>query len=139
MNYIPLTWCDIHKQLTSAGINLFDWCAKIKNNRDKIDLFFKKLPLWKKQFCLCLTLPNLIIKQYYYLNRLHLPRINRSFRWKFNNSGESLDVGKERHHRNGSTSILQYTPVTDQVSYHIFLLEIMFNFWTWFIQQFFLI
>lgn len=46
-------------------------------------------------------------------------RISRSFRWKFNNSGESLDVGKERHHRNGSTSILQYTPVTDQVSYSI--------------------
>lgn len=42
--------------------------------------------------------------------------INRSFRWKFNNSGETLDVGKERHHRNGSTSVLQYTPVTDQVS-----------------------
>lgn len=39
----------------------------------------------------------------------------RSFRWKFNNSGETLDVGKERFHRNGSTSILQYTPVTDQV------------------------
>ncbi|XP_037038777.1 hemicentin-1 isoform X2 [Bradysia coprophila] len=38
----------------------------------------------------------------------------RSFRWKFNNSGETLDVGKERFHRNGSTSILQYTPVTDQ-------------------------
>ncbi|XP_031617439.1 nephrin-like isoform X2 [Contarinia nasturtii] len=38
----------------------------------------------------------------------------RSFRWKFNNSGETLDVGKERHHRNGSTSVLQYTPVTDQ-------------------------
>lgn len=41
---------------------------------------------------------------------------NRSFRWKFNNSGETLDVGKERHHRNGSTSVLQYTPVTDQVN-----------------------
>lgn len=40
---------------------------------------------------------------------------HRSFRWKFNNSGETLDVGKERFHRNGSTSILQYTPVTDQV------------------------
>lgn len=40
----------------------------------------------------------------------------RTFRWKFNNSGETLDVGKERFHRNGSTSILQYTPVTDQVS-----------------------
>ncbi|XP_055708974.1 nephrin-like [Phlebotomus papatasi] len=39
----------------------------------------------------------------------------RSFRWKFNNSGETLDVGRERHQRNGSMrSILQYTPVTDQ-------------------------
>lgn len=41
---------------------------------------------------------------------------SRSFRWKFNNSGETIDVGKERHYRNGSTSVLQYTPVTDQVS-----------------------
>lgn len=40
----------------------------------------------------------------------------RSFRWKFNNSGETLDIGKERHYRNGSTSVLQYTPITDQVS-----------------------
>uniref|UniRef100_A0A1B0EVK6 Putative b-cell receptor cd22 n=1 Tax=Lutzomyia longipalpis TaxID=7200 RepID=A0A1B0EVK6_LUTLO len=39
----------------------------------------------------------------------------RSFRWKFNNSGETLDVGRERHHRNGSMrSILHYTPVSDQ-------------------------
>lgn len=49
--------------------------------------------------------------------------INRSFRWKFNNSGETLDVGKERHHRNGSTSILQYTPVTDQVNLLYALVE----------------
>lgn len=47
--------------------------------------------------------------------------MNRSFRWKFNNSGETLDVGKERHHRNGSASVLHYTPVTDQVSIAFFL------------------
>lgn len=38
----------------------------------------------------------------------------RTFRWKFNNSGESLDVGKERYRKNGSVSMLDYTPVTDQ-------------------------
>ncbi|XP_055848345.1 uncharacterized protein LOC129913608 isoform X2 [Episyrphus balteatus] len=38
----------------------------------------------------------------------------RSFRWKFNNSGETLDVGSERFSVNGSRSILKYTPVTDQ-------------------------
>ncbi|XP_055381972.1 uncharacterized protein LOC129612415 [Condylostylus longicornis] len=38
----------------------------------------------------------------------------RSFRWKFNNSGETLDVGSERFSTNGSRSILKYTPVTDQ-------------------------
>lgn len=103
-------------------------CQNKEQQRQNRFIFFKKLSLWKKQFGLCLASPNLIIKQYYYLNCLHLPRINRSFRWKFNNSGESLDVGKERHHRNGSTSILQYTPVTDQVSYRTFLLKIMFNF-----------
>lgn len=46
----------------------------------------------------------------------------RSFRWKFNNSGETLDVGKERHYRNGSTSVLQYTPISDQVSVHSILI-----------------
>lgn len=39
----------------------------------------------------------------------------RTFRWKFNNSGETLDVGSERFSVNGSRSILKYTPVTDQV------------------------
>ncbi|XP_030241876.1 uncharacterized protein LOC115563279, partial [Drosophila navojoa] len=38
----------------------------------------------------------------------------RTFRWKFNNSGETLDVGSERFSVNGSRSILKYTPVTDQ-------------------------
>lgn len=49
---------------------------------------------------------------------------SRSFRWKFNNSGETIDVGKERHYRNGSTSVLQYTPITDQVSVLSFLISI---------------
>lgn len=40
----------------------------------------------------------------------------RTFRWKFNNSGETLDVGSERFSVNGSRSILKYTPITDQVS-----------------------
>jgi len=40
----------------------------------------------------------------------------RTFRWKFNNSGETLDVGSERFSVNGSRSILKYTPVTDQVN-----------------------
>ncbi|CAD7086100.1 unnamed protein product [Hermetia illucens] len=38
----------------------------------------------------------------------------RNFRWKFNNSGETLDVGNERFTINGTRSILKYTPVTDQ-------------------------
>ncbi|XP_060659541.1 uncharacterized protein LOC132793557 isoform X2 [Drosophila nasuta] len=38
----------------------------------------------------------------------------RTFRWKFNNSGETLDVSSERFSVNGSRSILKYTPVTDQ-------------------------
>lgn len=48
----------------------------------------------------------------------------RTFRWKFNNSGETLEVGKERFHKNGSTSILQYIPVTDQVIVYFFLFKI---------------
>lgn len=36
------------------------------------------------------------------------------FRWKFNNSGEQLEIGKERYYRNGSRSILKYIPVSDQ-------------------------
>ena len=36
-----------------------------------------------------------------------------SFRWKFNNSGETLDVGSERFSSNGSVSVLRYTPVAD--------------------------
>lgn len=39
----------------------------------------------------------------------------RNFRWKFNNSGENLDIDKDRHHKNGSMmDVLRYTPVTDQ-------------------------
>lgn len=36
-----------------------------------------------------------------------------SFRWKFNNSGETLEVGPERFTHNGSVSVLKYTPVAD--------------------------
>ncbi|XP_055590143.1 B-cell receptor CD22-like [Uranotaenia lowii] len=38
----------------------------------------------------------------------------RQFNWKFNNSGETLEIGKERFAKNGSMSILSYTPVSDQ-------------------------
>ncbi|KAL1402100.1 hypothetical protein pipiens_001891, partial [Culex pipiens pipiens] len=38
----------------------------------------------------------------------------RQFFWKFNNSGETLEIGKERYAKNGSLSVLGYTPVSDQ-------------------------
>lgn len=39
----------------------------------------------------------------------------RSFKWKFNSSGESFDIPRDTHYKNGShASILQYTPVMDQ-------------------------
>ncbi|XP_058060539.1 protein turtle homolog A-like [Anopheles bellator] len=38
----------------------------------------------------------------------------RLFNWKFNNSGETLKIGKERYIKNGSVSVLHYTPVSDQ-------------------------
>jgi hypothetical protein len=39
----------------------------------------------------------------------------RSFRWKFNSSGESYEIPKDRYFKNGSqSSILHYTPVMDQ-------------------------
>ncbi|XP_055644329.1 neural cell adhesion molecule 1-like [Toxorhynchites rutilus septentrionalis] len=38
----------------------------------------------------------------------------RQFYWKFNNSGETLEITKERFVKNGSLSILSYTPVSDQ-------------------------
>lgn len=37
----------------------------------------------------------------------------QSFRWKFNNSGETLDVGSERFSSNQTVSVLRYTPVAD--------------------------
>jgi hypothetical protein len=39
----------------------------------------------------------------------------RSFKWKFNNSGETLEVSPERFSAssNGTMSILRYTPVTE--------------------------
>ncbi|RZF42473.1 hypothetical protein LSTR_LSTR004392 [Laodelphax striatellus] len=37
----------------------------------------------------------------------------KSFRWKFNNSGETMDVEPERYTANGTTSVLYYTPVVD--------------------------
>ncbi|XP_037957726.1 neural cell adhesion molecule 1-A [Teleopsis dalmanni] len=38
----------------------------------------------------------------------------RTFRWKFNNSGETLDIGSDRFSINGSGSMLKYTPMNDQ-------------------------
>ncbi|KPJ04789.1 Neural cell adhesion molecule 1-A [Papilio xuthus] len=35
------------------------------------------------------------------------------FKWKFNNSGETLDVAADRYTSNGSASSLKYTPVAD--------------------------
>ncbi|XP_068081758.1 neural cell adhesion molecule 2 [Anabrus simplex] len=39
----------------------------------------------------------------------------RSFKWKFNNSGETIEVAAERFAStsNGTTSVLRYTPVSD--------------------------
>lgn len=39
----------------------------------------------------------------------------KTYRWKFNNSGETLDVAAERFSgtSNGTVSILRYTPVTE--------------------------
>uniref|UniRef100_A0A182JBS5 Ig-like domain-containing protein n=1 Tax=Anopheles atroparvus TaxID=41427 RepID=A0A182JBS5_ANOAO len=38
----------------------------------------------------------------------------RQFNWKFNNSGETLKIAKERYVKNGSVSLLNYMPVSDQ-------------------------
>lgn len=39
----------------------------------------------------------------------------RSFKWKFNSSGESYEIAKDRYFKNGSqSSVLHYTPVMDQ-------------------------
>jgi hypothetical protein len=46
---------------------------------------------------------------------------NRKFRWKFNNSGEILFLDSERYSKNGTRSILHYTPVTEQVCVVIFI------------------
>ncbi|XP_077293751.1 neural cell adhesion molecule 2-like [Arctopsyche grandis] len=37
----------------------------------------------------------------------------RSFKWKFNNSGETMDVGANKFTSNGSLSILRYVPLAD--------------------------
>lgn len=37
----------------------------------------------------------------------------KGFRWKFNNSGETIDIGSERYISNGTASVLRYTPVAD--------------------------
>lgn len=49
------------------------------------------------------------------LKSYFLPFTNRKFRWKFNNSGEVLYLDSERYSKNGTRSILHYTPVTEQV------------------------
>ena len=39
----------------------------------------------------------------------------RSFKWKFNSSGESFEIPRDRYYKNGSqSSILHYTPIMDQ-------------------------
>ena len=44
---------------------------------------------------------------------MHADPPPRAFKWKFNSSGESYDIGKDRYYKNGSSSVLQYTPVND--------------------------
>lgn len=50
-------------------------------------------------------------------NLFFLAFMNRKFRWKFNNSGEVLYLDSERYSKNGTRSILHYTPVTEQVRF----------------------
>lgn len=38
----------------------------------------------------------------------------RSFKWKFNSSGETYEITKDRYNKNGSKSVLHYTPIMDQ-------------------------
>ena len=39
----------------------------------------------------------------------------RSFKWRFNSSGESFEIPKEQHFKNGThSSVLHYTPIMDQ-------------------------
>lgn len=38
----------------------------------------------------------------------------RSFKWKFNSSGETYEIAKDRYNKNGSKSVLHYTPIMDQ-------------------------
>lgn len=37
----------------------------------------------------------------------------KGFRWKFNNSGETIDIAPERYTNNKTSSVLRYTPVAD--------------------------
>lgn len=45
---------------------------------------------------------------------IHADPPAKKFRWKFNNSGEVLYLDSERYSKNGTRSILHYTPVTEQ-------------------------
>ncbi|XP_063702814.1 hemicentin-2-like [Culicoides brevitarsis] len=45
---------------------------------------------------------------------IHADPPARTFRWKFNNSGETLDMNSDRFSINGTNSVLKYTPITDQ-------------------------
>lgn len=79
-------------------------------------LFFRFLP----DAPVCITDKIVIVGAYRSENlnvvcEVHSDPPPRSFKWKFNSSGESFELPKERHYKNGSlSSVLRYTPIMDQ-------------------------
>lgn len=79
-----------------------------------------QLPLRVKYAPVCITDKIVIVGAYRSENlnvvcEVHADPPPRSFRWKFNSSGESYEIAKDRYSKNGSqNSILHYTPVMDQ-------------------------
>ncbi|CRL01064.1 CLUMA_CG014257, isoform A [Clunio marinus] len=79
-----------------------------------------QLPLRVKYAPVCITDKIVIVGAYRSENlnvvcEVHADPPPRSFKWKFNSSGESFELPKERHFKNGSqSSILRYTPIMDQ-------------------------
>ncbi|CAO1368871.1 unnamed protein product [Diamesa hyperborea] len=78
-----------------------------------------QLPLRVKYAPVCVTDKIVIVGAFRSENlnvvcEVHADPPPRSFKWKFNSSGETYEIAKDRYNKNGSKSVLHYTPIMDQ-------------------------
>lgn len=115
-NLVTISYRKYHLKKFNSRIKKFFFLFLCICNWNFISLFSLHFP----DAPVCTTDKTVIVGAYRSENlnvvcEVHADPPPRSFRWKFNSSGESYEIPKERLFKNGSqSSILHYTPIMDQ-------------------------